>query len=408
MSIERLVQSADALYLKVPHRTAFAVLFFLGVYAMMLVGNDWTPYDFSLFYASGQAFLDGNPPYEPGAVPELDIEPHINRNPPIWLLLFAPLTQLSFWTAHAVMVAGVVVAYALNAVLLLRNGLASFRQPLTVLWLAALTGFWRALGQAQTHVLLALVVTGAYFNLYRRPILAGVLVGFLASSKPNYVIWPLFLFLAGGLRILVASAITAALVVAASFAIGPELPFDYVESMQGVEAAPIAMNSSLASQIAKYGITGLEVPIAALIVLPLAVLVWRSRASLEDASGLALAAAPLASPLAWPAYSLFLLPVLFSRRWHHPELLAAGLLVIPLSPLPIFRELTGTACCAAYITVIAIIAVPLLRARLNADHAAFDLLRGGSVLRCGADHDPAPAASRDGGTGQGDRGARTA
>src|SRR5688572_8418857 len=109
ITISAFLMSAEERYLRVPHRTALLTLFFFGVCSMMLVRNDWTPYDFSFFYASGESFREGLSPYEPRAIPELDIEPHINRNPPIWLLLFAPLSMLPFWTAHAAMVAGVVV-----------------------------------------------------------------------------------------------------------------------------------------------------------------------------------------------------------------------------------------------------------------------------------------------------------
>jgi hypothetical protein len=71
-------------------------------------------------------------------------------------------------------------------------------------------------------------------------------------------------------------------------------------------------------------------------VLVLGLLVWayRCRPSFVTVSGVALVTALLASPIAWPGYTLLLLPVLASRPW--TPLVRAGAVLLVAPPWLVF------------------------------------------------------------------------
>ncbi|HEX6975331.1 MAG TPA: hypothetical protein VF147_13090, partial [Vicinamibacterales bacterium] len=62
----------------------------------------------------------------------------------------------------------------------------------------------------------------------------------------------------------------------------------------------------------------------------LALLAWNRAPDVRRASAAGIAAAILASPIAWVHYTLFLLPVFFSRRRSTTLMIAGALLVLPV------------------------------------------------------------------------------
>jgi hypothetical protein len=297
-------------------------------------GSLW---DFGSFVASGRAAREGLDPY--GIYP---LTLHVsfpgfeawnpNLNPPISALLFQlfdladPHLSFRVWWALSV------VAYGATVLLLLHR--YRHRDRLTLfLWAFALAGFWDTLVLGQIYLPLVLAATAAWLLIERgEGAWAGVLIGLVVAMKPNFLVWPVLLFLAGHRVPALASVATAAAISAVPLVVmGPEVYRQWFELIASDrDRAAFLTNASLAGLTARIGspTVGLVLGLALLAASAVWALRWRPSAARAGAIGLVLSL--LASPIAWIHYTLFLLPVLFTH-WHVRGMrLVALLLIVPV------------------------------------------------------------------------------
>ena len=315
---------------------AVAVLYFwYGIPGKALLLND-----LSSFKASGQAAIEGLNPYGVYAgtfrIPGTGIV-HPNLNPPTSLFLFAPLTlldsRLLFWLVWW----GGLMAYM--AIL----GLALWRQPdrnallPMVAWALALPAFWDGLRLGQIYLLLLVLVAGAWHMLeQRRDIAAGVMIGVFVALKPNFLFWPVLLFLTGHKRVAIWTGLcflAASLLPLVAF--GPAIYgqwLDVIMSEAGNRKVAFP-NASLLAIGYRAGSPLLAMSLAAITLFWTATLIRRNRIGATEASAIGIALGIVLSPVAWFHYLIFLLPAMLARRWSARILAGAVFMLLPIAPL---------------------------------------------------------------------------
>jgi Glycosyltransferase family 87 len=294
-------------------------------------------WDFGSFVASGRAAREGLNPY--GIYP---LTLHVsfpgfeawnpNLNPPVSALLFHlfdladPHVSFRIWWAVSVLTFGATVL-----LLLWRH-----RQPerLTLfLWTFALAGFWDTLVLGQIYLPLVLAGTAAWLLLERgEGRWAGVLIGLVVAMKPNFLVWPVLLFLSGHrLPALVGVATAAAISAVPLLVMGPEVYRQWFELIASDrDRAAFLTNASLAGLTARIGSPTLGLLLGFALLAAAAVWAIRRRPSATQVSAMGLVLALLASPIAWIHYTLFLLPIFFTH-WRLPSMrLVALLLIVPV------------------------------------------------------------------------------
>jgi hypothetical protein len=296
-------------------------------------------WDFGAFVASGRAAMAGADPY--GTYPPLT--PHVvfpgfeawnpNLNPPISALLFPafdladPVQSFRVWWWFSL------ACYVAAVLLLLRRYATGLEVPLIAVWAFGLAGFWDTLYLGQIYMPLVLVAVIAWLQLEQgRAVSAGILIGLLVSLKPNFLVWPVLLFLAGyRLPSLLSVATAAAIAVIPLLAFGPSIYVDWLRLVASDgERAIFLTNASFAGLAARMGVPTAATILSALLLLTLAAWAFYRRPSVLAVSSFALLASLLASPLGWIHYTLFLLPVLL-HHWQRPWIwVAAALLTVPV------------------------------------------------------------------------------
>ena len=317
---------------------ALAVLSVLAIMAEFpRIAPSQDLWDFGSFVASGRAAAEGLNPY--GIYPlTLRVELpgfeswNPNLNPPISALLFQlfdvaePQEVFRVWR-------WISVAFYAAAVLLLVLRFRGPEAPLIALWAFALAGFWDTLFLGQIYLPLVFAAVAAWLLLERGAWLwAGILIGIVVAMKPNFLVWPVLLFLAGHRRPALASVATAGVISAIPLALyGPEVYrqwFELIASDRG--RALFLTNSSFAGLAARAGVPFLGTLLSLALLGGLAAWAFWRRPGVIAASSLALVAALLASPLGWIQYTLFLLPVLLTH-WHRFAMrVVAAFLIIPV------------------------------------------------------------------------------
>jgi hypothetical protein len=159
-----------------------------------------------------------------------------------------------------------------------------------------------------------------------------MLIGVVVAMKPNFLVWPVLLFLAGHRFPALAAFATAAVVSAVPLAVfGPEVYRQWLELVASdSERAFFLTNASFAGLAARAGLPAFGVVLSLALLAGLAAWAFWRRPTVARVGALSLLAALLASPLGWIHYTLFLLPVLLSQ-WSRPAIkVVALLLVIPV------------------------------------------------------------------------------
>lgn len=296
-------------------------------------------WDFGAFLASGRAAAEGLNPY--GIYPPLT--PHVvfpgfeawnpNLNPPISALLFQvfdwapPKISLRIWNWISIALYGATIALL---VLRYARGPAA---AVLIIWAAALAGFWDTLYLGQIYIPLVLAAVGAWLLLERgQQIWAGVLIGLVIAMKPNFLVWPVLLFLAGYRKPSLVSVATAGVISAIPLAVfGPEIYRQWLELViSDGERAMFLTNASISGFTSRAGMGGLGIVLSGAMLVALAVWALWKRPGIMRVSSFALLGAVVASPLGWIHYTLFLLPVIVSQWRAWPMWLVAALLCVPI------------------------------------------------------------------------------
>lgn len=315
-------------------RTAVSLLAALGLllYAAVQARVSWptTPgMDLAAFLGVGRATQAGQDPY--GVLPTT---PRVtiggvavawpNANPPALLPLLDLVAPLDPADAARVWFVLSGSLYAVLLALLLRTYPAR-RTVLAVAWAAALVPLWYSAWLGQIYVPLALASAGAWLALERgRSALAGVLLGTLVALKPEFVVWPAALLLAGTVAPVAVAAATA--IVLSALPVALFSPVVYAEWLRSVVT---------------YGgldptATGSVWSIAALaLVGALGLWTWRRRPGSAAVSAAAIVVSLLVSPITWHGYLLIALPVFFARRLGLAGRAAAVMMLFPFDTLVI-------------------------------------------------------------------------
>ncbi|WP_142848064.1 glycosyltransferase family 87 protein [Telmatospirillum sp. J64-1] len=330
---------------RVPSLLAIAALLAIIVYGLSFALPRPSLMDYGSFFASGEAAANGDNPY--GVYP---LTFHVvlpgfeswnpNLNPPISLPFFEQFAKLDPHQGFRLWWAISFACYGMTVYLLIRryfpkNGL------LPMLWALALAGFWDTLVLGQIYVPLVLAAVGAWLLLDRnRPILAGLLIGVVVAVKPNFLVWPALLFLAGYYRpVFAAGASALFLSLIPLFLYGPTVYQQWVELiLNDANRALFLTNASLSGLTQRLGSPVMGTVLSVGLLAGLALWVWmrKRRLSALHVSALGLLGALLASPIAWVHYTMFLLPVFFVLPLS-PLLLASAVLLV--APVPIILGL---------------------------------------------------------------------
>jgi hypothetical protein len=295
-------------------------------------------WDFGAFVASGRAAAEGLDPY--GIYP---LTPHVvlpgfeawnpNLNPPISALLFQlfdltkPEASLRIWLWISS------ACYSATVFLLVRRYGREVEGLLIAIWAFGLAGFWDTLFLGQIYMPLLLMAVGAWLLLERREFIwSGILIGLVVSMKPNFLVWPVLLFLSGHRRPALISVAVAALVSLLPIVImGPEVYHQWLSLVASDgDRAFFLTNASLSGLAARAGLPEAGLLLGAALLLGLAAWAFRQRPGIAEASSAALVASVLASPLGWIHYTLFLLPVLLHHWNRWPIWIVGALLVVPV------------------------------------------------------------------------------
>jgi hypothetical protein len=303
-------------------------------------------WDFGSFVASGRAASEGLNPY--GVYPlTLRVELpgfeswNPNLNPPISALLFQAFDVDDPYVTYQVWRWISVVAYA-AAILLLVGRIGSRVEALVItVWAFALAGFWDTLFLGQIYLPLVSAGIAAWLLLERGAGLwAGLLIGIVVAMKPNFLVWPVLLFLSGHHRAATAVFVTAGAISLIPLLIyGPEVYRQWFELVAADGSRALFLtNGSFAGLAARAGVPSLGLVLGFLLLAGLAAwALWR-RPDVLTVSAMALLASILASPLGWIHYTLFLLPVIV-RHWHKPDMRIVALLLI--IPVPLIIDQLG-------------------------------------------------------------------
>jgi hypothetical protein len=326
--------------------------------------------DFGSFYESGKAALESQNPY---AIHDLSYRVDLkhftganpNLNPPASLLLMAPVSLLDPAITFRVLWWGSLAAFLAVLVYLTRV----YEPPggkWLLLWAVSLPGFWGTLFLGQIYVPLMIAVAAAWVLQDRGRLLeAGLLIGLIAAFKPNFLVWPVVLFLAGHWRAAIPALLAfAALSVAPILFFGIDIYPQWYEMLVNDDPGRVlwVTNMSVIAYAGRLDIPWLGRFAALALLLATAWWAWRRRPDLRDAGLIALFVGLLASPVAWIHYILFLLPSLMSVRWSRVMIVGAVLLAMPrlianaLFEGPAWVELTLG---SVYIWGLLLLAVPI-------------------------------------------------
>ena len=288
--------------------------------------------DLGSFLHSGAAHREGLNPY--GYYPYVQPQPispdALNLNPPITVYPFEALSRADPTVLRYTFLVATAASFAV-ALLLLQRAYPDKKDPLVVLAFISMAGLWHIFGYLQLYAPLFLAVVGAWLLMTRgNTVGAAILIGLVVAIKPNFVLWPAFLLLAGHQRMgLVALGTTAAVSAVPFILDGPEIYSRWLSLSLAFDGLQWASNASIMSMGARVGLPTAGYVAGCLTILALLALHWRLRPSALDSSTLGIIAALLFGPASWAGYTLFLVPYLCSRRWSSSVWVAVLLLCTP-------------------------------------------------------------------------------
>lgn len=334
-----LLTSARRLPLPLISRAAAAgILIFLmmsGFIAARPRGSD--VWDFGLFLLSGYEANRGISPYGDQLLSAYASHsgatltaPYIN--PPLVVLAFQPLAELNPLHAFRTWWIVSLALYACCASWLLYAGPGD--KILRGLWSLSLAGLWMTEALGQIYVPLLLLAIVAYRYMGRRDLISGFCIGLLVAVKPNFLLWPLFLFISGNTVL----ACTALLVFAGAWVLpaltfGPQIYYDWLTAITSYHATQLPTNASVALWLSAFLSPVIAWGLGAIAIFGFGAYVTNRRASSLFCSDLALVLVLAVSSVSWVGYMLLTLPTFLRRRWTLPITLSAVLFVIPANVL---------------------------------------------------------------------------
>jgi hypothetical protein len=302
------------------------------------VGHPQKYREFGTFWASGFAAAHGQNPYSSYPL-TWKIHPifgnsflvkDVNLQPPCMLPFFEfvshfdPQRGVRVWsiTSLAAFIFGTALIFTI------RRGELQKRQIVWLLLAPAVTDT-QLLGQ--DYVLLFLFAAIAWAALERdKYFLADLCIGILVAMKPNLLLWPLLLFLAGYRRSAVRIAVVAgSITLMPVFRYGPGIYRLWLEAAAKYPHSMIPTDVSITAFFIRLGIAPLGIVVTAVLMGSIMMIVALYRPKAIDIAPMAICTAILCSPIAWYQYVVMLAPFFVARRWDKKSNLAALLLFVP-------------------------------------------------------------------------------
>ena len=287
----------------------------------------WDPGDLDSFLSSGFAVARGLNPYTAYAIHYSSPEyPALNFNPPLSLLFFAPLSKIDLYTLHPYWIVVSLFCFFISIILLIQKYKPKYYM---IMWVFAFSALGDILALGQIYIFLLLLITLAWILLdEHHDIMAGILIGILIAIKPNFAIWPLFLFIIQCRKVSIISFISAIFYSLLPIIIwGPKVYFEWLPIALG--QVKDALNVSLIGVAIHFHLTWLKIPLMIVIIGSAAIWSYFKKPNLHNLSGVALLVSLIASPLAWPTYTIILIPIFLSRPWSNNLFIAAAVFLIP-------------------------------------------------------------------------------
>jgi len=306
--------------------------------------------DFGSFIASGQEATANRNPYTANTplifwpvFTKLNIGgPAPNLNPPISVLIFQsianldPIKSVTVWRIFSILL------YLLSLAILIRNYPEKSTIPM-VAWAISLAGFWHTLQLGQIYVpLLFATITVWIFIEKEHFILAGLALGILIATKPNFAFWALLLGFAGYWSTLFTAGGTAFMISLIPLIIyGPNIYYQWLDAAAFFTPSVLLWpgNNSLQGLGARFGLADMGTILSILLVILASIYIYKIKPPASQINILGIVVSLLISPIAWTGYTILTLPIFFARRqWSWQYWIAALIFIFPfMFILPLFQ-----------------------------------------------------------------------
>jgi len=262
-------------------------------------------WDLGSFLLAGYSANRGIDPYSRHYLTEFSTRYEVsltvpNLNPPISVPIFQCFSALPPNLLLYLCFCISLVILTSVAVILVRTGPG--HKFLRMLWSLASTGLWMTLALGQTYAPLVALSALAHQS-EKQKTLSGISIGIVSSVKPNFLVWPGLLLLAGHVRVAVTAVTTFVLLWgAALLALGHHVYVSWFEAV-GAYHSPAATNMSLVAWLGEVLPTPVVLVVAISYTLAISFASWKWRPSYRAVTDVALCSSLLLAPVAWVSYA---------------------------------------------------------------------------------------------------------
>jgi hypothetical protein len=288
--------------------------------------------DLDSFLHAGGAYRQGLNPYgiHLYEVSPLPLYNSINLNPPLSVYFFALLAPFDAESLRVLFAGESLMLFAM-VVALLAVRFPEHRRPLSLVAVSALAGLWYIIEYNQIYMPLVAAITGAWLLLERDDnLVAGVLIGLVIAIKPQFGVLALGLFAAGYRAPAVSALATGALLSFVPLLIdGREIYEQWQTAVRDFNGIPWPGNASVVATGDRLGSDTAGYFAGAALAGALLLWAFLTKPDARTVCSAGIVTVILIGPTSWPGYTLFLLPILFSRRWDWRVWPAMTIFVVP-------------------------------------------------------------------------------
>lgn len=327
-------------------RKVSGIILLLGMFILncIWVIVDKGFYDYSSFMASGFASRHGLNPYGSNyptifhiEIPEFNIDVKaVNLNPPIFLPLFEFLSRYPTYVSFRTWQILSVLLYLVIVYLIIKNyPTQSIIWQIT--WMLSLAGFWQTIKLGQIYIpLLFLYICLLILYKKQQKIPAAILLGIIIAIKPNFIIWAVLLFVIKEYLMSFISVATFGLFSMIPVVIyGIPIYKAWNIAVQQFNGYTLPANNTFIGLFSRFGLFQVGSVLGGILLLVITILIWMKKPSWQLTSNFAIVLSLLSSPVAWCGYTLFLIPIIYERKWHNTWMLAA---IIFMTPFYLIQE----------------------------------------------------------------------
>lgn len=295
-------------------------------------------YDYSSFMASGFAARHGLNPYGSNyptifhiEIPEFDIDVKaVNLNPPIFLPLFEFLSRYPTYLSFRTWQIFSVLLYLVIIYLIIKNFMTQ-SAIWRVIWILSLAGFWQTIKLGQIYIPL-LFLYFCILILYKKQqkIAAAIILGLLIAIKPNFIIWAGLLFVCKDYIMSILSVATCGILSLIPVMIyGIPIYQAWNFAVQQFNGYTLPANNTFIGLFSRFGLYHVGSILGGLLLIVMTIIIWKKKPNWQLTSSFAIVLSLLSSPIAWCGYTLFLIPILYERKWSTTWKVAAIIFTVP-------------------------------------------------------------------------------